>query len=89
MTPDQALELLRGLIGTALWLSAPPLLAMLVAGVGVGIVQAATQINEASIAYLVKVTVFAAVLALAGPTLAAHAVSYTRQSFEAVSRVVR
>jgi flagellar biosynthesis protein FliQ len=89
VTPDQALELLRGLIGTALWLSAPPLLAMLVAGVAVGIVQAATQINEASIAYLVKVTVFAAVLALAGPTLAAHAVSYTRQSFEAVGQVVR
>lgn len=89
MTPDQALELLRGVIGTALWLSAPPLLAMLVAGVAVGIVQAATQINEASIAYLVKVTVFAAVLALAGPTLAAHAVSYTRQSFEAVGQVVR
>jgi flagellar biosynthesis protein FliQ len=89
VSPDQALELLRGLIGAALWLSAPPLLAMLVAGVAVGVVQAATQVNEPSISYLVKVTVFAAVVVLAGPSLAAHAVSYARQSFEAIGQVVR
>lgn len=89
MTPDQALELVRGLITAALWLSAPPLLAMLAAGVAVGVVQAATQVNEPSVSYLVKVTVFAAVVTLGGPSLASHAVAYARTSLEAVAQVVR
>ena len=54
MTPEVALtEISRGL-ELALLLGAPPLLAVLAMGVVVGVLQAATQINEPTIAFVVK-----------------------------------
>jgi len=66
MTPEVALtEISRGL-ELALLLGAPPLLAVLAMGVVVGVLQAATQINEPTIAFVVKAITLAATLALTG-----------------------
>lgn len=88
MSPDRALELFVGLLQATMWVVGPVLGAALVAGVLVGIVQAATQINEASIAYVVKAGAVVVVLVTLGPTMADRAVRYTRQSFEGISKVV-
>ena len=55
----------------ALWitlqLAGPPLVAMLGVGLVVSILQALTQINEATLAFLPKVAALVAVLLLLGP----------------------
>lgn len=56
----------------------PPLLAVLVVGMLVSIVQAVTQINEATLAYLPKVAALVAVLALLGSSMVAQLSDYTR-----------
>jgi flagellar biosynthetic protein FliQ len=89
MNSDQALELFATLLKAAIFVAGPVLLAALVAGVTVGIVQAATQINEASISFVVKVAAVLAVLVTVGPALASHAVGYARTSFLAIEHVVR
>jgi flagellar biosynthesis protein FliQ len=89
MNTDQALELFAHLLGVAMFVAGPVLLASLCAGLLVGILQAATQINEASISFVAKVTSVVAVLVTLGPMLATHAVDYARHSFSAIEHVVR
>lgn len=89
MTVDGALNLLAELLRVALYLAGPALAVSLVAGLAVGVVQTATQVNEASVSFVLKVVAVTAVIVAMGPTLATHAVEYTKHSFEAVAHVVR
>jgi flagellar biosynthesis protein FliQ len=89
LSSDQALELLSTLLQVTMFIAGPLLLASLVAGVFVGIIQAATQINEASVSFVVKVTVVLGVLLAIGPALASHIAGYARDNLQALEHVVR
>ena len=89
MTTESALGLMVGLIMTAVRVAGPLLLASLVAGLVVGVMQAATQLNESSVSFVVKVAAVLAVLVLTGPAITALVVEYTRNSLLAVEHVVR
>ena len=89
MSPDHALALMQALLHVTIIVVGPLLGAALLAGVAVGIVQTATQVNEASLGFIVKVMAALIALLLFGPMMAEKLVSYTRQSFEAVATVVR
>jgi flagellar biosynthetic protein FliQ len=89
MNADEALYLALGLLQATVFVAGPVLLASLIAGVAVGVIQAATQINEASISFIAKAGAISVVLVALGPMLAAHALSYTRASLLAVEHVVR
>lgn len=67
----------------------PLLVASLVAGVGIGIAQTVTQINEQSISFLVKVIAVSAVLVAMGSALAGSMATYTRRCFTGIEQVVR
>ena len=88
MNPEVALtEIGRGL-QMALLLGAPPLLAVLVIGVVVGILQAATQINEQTIAFVAKAIALAATLALTGHVLLGQMVSFTTDLFHRIPHII-
>ena len=88
MNPEVALtEIGRGL-QMALLLGAPPLLAVLVVGVVVGIVQAATQINEQTIAFVAKAAALTAVLFALGSLLIGHLVEYTTLLFQRIPHLI-
>jgi flagellar biosynthetic protein FliQ len=89
MNSDQALEILTNLLQVTIFVAGPLLVASLVAGIVVGIVQAATQINEASISFVVKAGVVLGMLVAVGPTLASRAVEYARDNLESLAHVVR
>jgi len=80
--------LIADLLRTVLYVAGPILVVSLLAGVLVGIIQTATQINEASVSYVVKVVAVGAVLIVLGPRLAQEAVGYARQNLKAVATVV-
>jgi len=88
MNGEQALELFRHLIQVAIFIAGPVLGASLVAGVSVGVLQAAIQVNEASISFIVKVTTVILVIVALGPMLVAREVDYARSSFVAIEHVV-
>ena len=88
MNSDQATMLIADLLRTVLYVAGPILVVSLLAGVLVGIIQTATQINEASVSYVVKVVAVGAVLIVLGPRLAQEAVGYARQNLKAVATVV-
>lgn len=88
MTPEVALtEIGRGL-QMALMMGAPPLLAVLVVGVVVGIIQAATQINEQTIAFVVKAVALTACLAATGHFLLGRMVSFTTDLFQRIPHLI-
>lgn len=89
MSPDQAVALMAELVRVTALVVSPLLFAALLSGIAVGIVQTATQVNEASITFLVKVTAVVAVIVVLGPRLAQYVIDYTRHDLEAVSQVVR
>ena len=88
MIPEVALtEIGRGL-QMALLLGAPPLLAVLAIGVAVGIVQAATQLNEPTIAFVAKAIGLAATLALTGHFLLGKLVGFTTDLFHRIPHLI-
>jgi flagellar biosynthetic protein FliQ len=88
VNPDQAITLVSALFRTTLFVTGPILAGALLAGVLVGILQTATQVNEASISFLVKVCAVLAVGVVLGPQLGSYVVHYTRESFEGIAQVV-
>ncbi len=69
MTPETVIEIgTRTMVITAT-LAAPLLLSALVVGLLVGMIQAATQINEMTLTFVPKLAMVVVVLLVAGPSL--------------------
>ncbi|MCE8016449.1 flagellar biosynthetic protein FliQ [Halomonas sp. MCCC 1A17488] len=89
MSGDTFLTLMNNALWTVLLLSAPALLAAIVIGFGIGLLQALTQIQDQSLPQAVKVIVIMLVLIVGGPLLVGQLVNLTDQvldNFPAWSR---
>jgi flagellar biosynthetic protein FliQ len=71
-----------------LLVSAPLLLAVLVVGLVVGVIQAATQINEATLSFVPKIIAAVAVMAIMGPWMMTKLVDYLRNTLLAIPGAV-
>lgn len=89
MTSDGAIDLLRNALIISAQIAGPALIVALVVGIAVGVFQAATQVNEASLSYLTKLIAVALTLIVVGPLALTKLVEYTRHSVEGITRVVR
>ncbi|HEX6999676.1 MAG TPA: flagellar biosynthesis protein FliQ [Gammaproteobacteria bacterium] len=78
MAPETVLEVGRQALWIAVLLSAPVLLAALVVGVLIGMVQAATQIQEMTLSFIPKLLGVVAVLVIAGPWMLTLVVDWTQ-----------
>lgn len=88
MSPEIALTELRGGLIAILWIGGPILLAILLVGIVVGILQAATQLNEPTIAFVAKAVVLTVVLFALGSMLLAHLVEYTTLLFQRIPHLI-
>ncbi|MFN3704047.1 flagellar biosynthetic protein FliQ [Thermomonas sp.] len=88
MSPEVALSQLASGLYLALLLGAPLLLAVLVTGVVVGILQAATSINEPTVAFVAKVGALVVTLALTGHFLMGRLVSFTTELFRQIPHLI-
>jgi flagellar biosynthesis protein FliQ len=92
MMGDDA-DFFMGVAQQALWTTAlaamPILIPVLVVGLLVGIVQAATSINEATLSFVPKLLVVAIVLALFGGAMMGVMVDFTREMFMRIPEVTR
>jgi len=77
-TTDYVLRVIREGLLLALLVSAPPLLASLLVGFLVGVLQAATQIQDQTLAFVPKLVVVLLVLVAMGPLLGAQVVRFTQ-----------
>jgi len=88
MTPETVMALAQHALTVTTMLAAPLLIAALVAGLAVGMIQAATQINEMTLSFIPKLLVLVATLFIAGPWMLKLIVSYTRQLFESIPSLI-
>jgi flagellar biosynthesis protein FliQ len=77
----------QGLI-TLLWVAAPMLLTILVVGVLVSILQAATQLNESTLSFVPKLVAAVVVMAVAGPWMLTTLVEYIQRMLQSIPSAV-
>mgnify|MGYP003335436296 CR=1 FL=1 len=81
-------DFFMGLAQQALWVTAlaaaPVLIPALVAGVIIGMVQAATSINEATLSFVPKLIIVGGTLALFGGSIMLLITDFTREIFERI-----
>jgi flagellar biosynthesis protein FliQ len=75
---ELVLRVVREGLLLVLLLSAPPLLASLLVGFVMGIVQAATQLHDPTISFVPKLVVVVGVLLVLGPVLGAQLLRFTQ-----------
>jgi flagellar biosynthesis protein FliQ len=82
-----------GVAQQALWIlalgSAPILIPALIAGVLLGMVQAATSINEQTLSFVPKLIIVAVTLAIFGSSIMILLVDFTRDMFAQIPMLVR
>lgn len=81
MTPEMVLSVARESLTVMVLVAAPLLLAALATGVLVGVLQAATQINEMTLSFIPKLLALVVVLLAAGPWMLEMISGYTRTLF--------
>jgi flagellar biosynthetic protein FliQ len=84
MTPETVMEIGRNALAITVMLSAPMLLVALLFGLVIGMVQAATQIQEMTLSFIPKLLGLVAVLAIGGHWMLGLIVDYTRDLIQAI-----
>ncbi len=82
----QAADLGREVMLQTLWLAAPLVGGVLVVGLIVGLMQAATQVQEATVSFVPKVIVLALLLIWLGPWTLEQLVEFTRTFINEIPR---
>jgi flagellar biosynthesis protein FliQ len=84
MTPEAVIVLGEQALIVTSTLAAPLLASALVAGVAIGMLQAATQINEMTLSFIPKLIVLVIAIFVSGNWMLRTLVDYTRQLFESI-----
>ena len=84
MTPDTVMGELQAALTLALTLATPMLGVALLIGVVIGLLQAATQVNEPAIAFIGKLFALALVLAIGGGWMLAQLVTFTTSLYQRI-----
>ncbi|MEE9423245.1 MAG: flagellar biosynthesis protein FliQ [Gammaproteobacteria bacterium] len=88
MTPDVAIDIGRQAMEVTALLAAPLLLSALAVGLLIGMLQAATQINEMTLTFVPKLIVVALVLTFAGPAMLETMLGYTTQLIKSIPELI-
>jgi len=89
MTPESIMEIGQHALYVAMLVAAPLLLTALAVGLLIGVIQAATQINEMTLSFIPKLIAMALVALVAGPWMLRLLVQYTAQLIESLPGAVR
>ena len=89
MTPESIMEIGQHALYVAMMVAAPLLLTALAVGLLVGVIQAATQINEMTLSFIPKLIAMALVGLITGPWMLRMLVQYTHQLIESLPGTIR
>ena len=88
MNSQTVLSISQNALETAVLVSAPLLVTALIIGLVVSILQAATQINEATLSFLPKLLGVFAAMIIAGPWMVQVLVDYMQRLFTSIPHVI-
>lgn len=87
--PDYFVAVAKQTLFLALVLTGPPVLAALVVGLVISILQATTQIQEQTLTFVPKLFAIVAILAVAGPWMLAQLVAFTATLYDSFPTYVK
>jgi flagellar biosynthetic protein FliQ len=88
MTPEMVMDLAHKTLLTTSMIAAPLLLIALIAGLVIGMLQAATQINESTLSFIPKLLLLVLTLFAAGPWILRVMIEFTRDLYASIPTVV-
>lgn len=88
MNPQDAIDLGRDALVTALLVGAPVLVVGIVVGLLIGLMQALTQIQDQTIAFVPKIIAMVATVGICLPWLIERMVEYSEQVIINIPRIV-
>ena len=88
MTPETITTIGQQALWVTIMIAGPLLGSALAIGLLVGMIQAATQINEMTLSFIPKLMVLVMSLVLAGPWMLSVIVNYTRQLMEQIPSLI-
>ncbi len=89
MTPADVGSVMQRALWTTLLVGGPIVLVSMAVGLAISIVQAATQINEATLTFVPKLVVVAVVLVILGPSMINSLVEFTQYVFQVAAEANR
>jgi flagellar biosynthesis protein FliQ len=89
MTPDAVNDLVTKALIIAMKVAGPTLLITLVVGLVIGVLQAATQINEASVSFVGKLLAVMGTLMILGSWSLRQLMEYTSHTIASIADIVR
>jgi flagellar biosynthetic protein FliQ len=87
MTAGDLVDVMQRTLVTTLMVGGPMVMAALVVGLIVSVFQAATQINEATLTFVPKLIIVAAILVVLGPSMVTSLSDLTRYVFDVAASV--
>ena len=88
MTPETVLTIGRQALETPMTTASPILLVILVTGLLISILQALTQINEATLSFVPKLVLSSLVLVLAGPWMLSNLTDFISRMILSIPAVI-
>ncbi len=88
MNPEDAIDLTRDALMTALLIGAPVLLVGVAMGLLVGLLQALTQVQDQTIAFVPKIVAMMVAVAFCLPWLIQRMMEYSEDLFMNIPRIV-
>jgi flagellar biosynthetic protein FliQ len=88
MTPQFVMDLAHSTLLVTVMLAAPMLLIALITGLVIGMLQAATQINEATLSFIPKLLLLVLTLFAVGPWILRVLVDFTHDLYANIPNVI-
>jgi flagellar biosynthetic protein FliQ len=88
MTPEAVMDLAHSALWVTVMIAAPLLLVALLAGLIIGMLQAATQIHEQTLSFIPKLLLLVVALFAAGPWMLRVLTDFTRDLYTSIPTIV-
>jgi len=88
MSPEAVMDLAHNALWITVLIAAPLLLVALVAGLVIGMLQAATQIHEQTLSFIPKLLLLVVTLFVAGPWMLRMLTEFTHDLYASIPTVV-
>jgi flagellar biosynthesis protein FliQ len=88
VTPEAVMDLAHRTLTITSMIAAPMLLIALVAGLVIGMLQAATQINESTLSFIPKLLLLVLTLFAAGPWILRVLIDFTRELYASIPGMI-
>ena len=88
MTPENVMDLAHKTLMVTSLISAPLLLIALITGLVIGMLQAATQINESTLSFIPKLLMLVLTLFVAGPWILRVLIDFTQNLYAGIPAMI-